>query len=313
MSDLTKVSGKELIKQSDQLEISKQVPGAIMLPQNRESRKVIESLHDQSRIDEDVAQHIEAVWKDPGIQKTFENRSWFQLYDNCAYFANQIQDIGQEDYRPQYSEHLIEDNIHEHFNWFPLDLVNIVRSYLGSRIPSVQDVIRTRVCTTGIVENNFTIDGHLCKFFDVGGNRSERKKWIHCFENLDGLLFLVPSSEYDLVLGEDETVNRLKETLNLCQDVCNKNCFKDIPIFFLLNKTDQLKEKIQKVPLSVYFHDYGGRNTFDDAIAYIKQQIESRTHHKQNYFHLLTATNANNIRSVMSKILKECTANKQSS
>lgn len=42
--------------------------------------------------------------------------------------------------------------------------------------------------------------------FDVGGQRSERKKWIHCFENVTAILFLVAISEYDQVLIEDETV-----------------------------------------------------------------------------------------------------------
>ena len=41
--------------------------------------------------------------------------------------------------------------------------------------------------------------------FDVGGQRSERRKWIHCFEGVTAILFCVALSEYDLVLREDET------------------------------------------------------------------------------------------------------------
>lgn len=40
--------------------------------------------------------------------------------------------------------------------------------------------------------------------FDVGGQRSERKKWIHCFENVNCLLFLVAISGYDQCLVEDK-------------------------------------------------------------------------------------------------------------
>ena len=47
--------------------------------------------------------------------------------------------------------------------------------------------------------------------FDVGGQRSERKKWIHCFENVTAIIFLVAISEYDQVLIEDETVVRKKK------------------------------------------------------------------------------------------------------
>ena len=37
---------------------------------------------------------------------------------------------------------------------------------------------------------------------DVGGQRSERRKWIHCFENVTSVMFLVALSEYDQTLHE---------------------------------------------------------------------------------------------------------------
>lgn len=40
--------------------------------------------------------------------------------------------------------------------------------------------------------------------FDVGGQRSERKKWIHCFEGVTAIIFCVALSDYNLVLAEDE-------------------------------------------------------------------------------------------------------------
>lgn len=44
------------------------------------------------------------------------------------------------------------------------------------------------------------------RMFDVGGQRSERKKWIHCFEGVTAIIFCVALSGYDLVLAEDEEV-----------------------------------------------------------------------------------------------------------
>ena len=35
--------------------------------------------------------------------------------------------------------------------------------------------------------------------FDVGGQRSERKKWIPCFEDVTAIIFIVALSEYDQV------------------------------------------------------------------------------------------------------------------
>ena len=48
-----------------------------------------------------------------------------------------------------------------------------------------------------------------CRMVDVGGQRSERRKWIHCFENVTSIMFLVALSEYDQVLVEsDNEVSR---------------------------------------------------------------------------------------------------------
>lgn len=41
------------------------------------------------------------------------------------------------------------------------------------------------------------------RMVDVGGQRSERKKWIHCFEGVTAILFCVALSAYDLTLEED--------------------------------------------------------------------------------------------------------------
>lgn len=48
----------------------------------------------------------------------------------------------------------------------------------------------------------------LHRMFDVGGQRSERKKWIHCFEGVTAIIFCVAMSAYDLVLAEDEEMVR---------------------------------------------------------------------------------------------------------
>lgn len=91
-------------------------------------------------------------------------------------------------------------------------------------IPNVDDVLRARTKTTGIYETRFTMGQlsiqyaktiyplfiskrHMAylshSMFDVGGQRSERKKWIHCFENVTSIIFCVALSEYDQVLLEE--------------------------------------------------------------------------------------------------------------
>ena len=46
----------------------------------------------------------------------------------------------------------------------------------------------------------------LCRIVDVGGQRSERKKWIHCFEDVTAILFFVALSAYDLGLREEQAI-----------------------------------------------------------------------------------------------------------
>lgn len=64
--------------------------------------------------------------------------------------------------------------------------------------------MRSRLRTTGITETIFDLGQLTYRMFDVGGQRSERKKWIHCFENVNCLLFLVAISGYDQCLVEDK-------------------------------------------------------------------------------------------------------------
>jgi len=53
---------------------------------------------------------------------------------------------------------------------------------------------------------------------DVGGQRSERRKWIHCFENVTSIMFLVALSEFDQLLFESENeVSIIGEVLSKAQ------------------------------------------------------------------------------------------------
>lgn len=83
------------------------------------------------------------------------------------------------------------------------------RLWMDEYIPSDLDILCSRLKTTGITECEFTIAQRTYRIFDVGGQRSERKKWIHCFEDVHCLLFLVAISGYNQCLVEDrEAVSR---------------------------------------------------------------------------------------------------------
>ena len=142
-------------------------------------------------------------------------------------------------------------------------------------VPSDQDVLRSRVKTTGITETTFIIGDLTYRMFDVGGQRSERKKWIHCFENVTTILFLVAISEYDQLLFEDETVNRMQEALTLFDSICNSRWFTKTSIILFLNKIDRFKEKLPVSPMKNYFPDYEGGQDYGAACDYILNRFVS--------------------------------------
>lgn len=72
--------------------------------------------------------------------------------------------------------------------------------------------------------------------FDVGGQRDERRKWIQCFNDVTAIIFVCASSSYNLVLWEDATQNRLKESLSLFKNIWNNRWLKTISVILFLNK-----------------------------------------------------------------------------
>ena len=181
---------------------------------------------------------------------------------------------------------------------------NIARIAQHDYMPNDQDVLRSRVKTTGITETTFIIGELTYRMFDVGGQRSERKKWIHCFENVTTILFLVAISEYDQLLFEDETVNRMQEALTLFDSICNSRWFIKTSIILFLNKIDRFKEKLPVSPMKNYFPDYEGGDDYASACDYILNRFVSLNQHetKQIYTHFTCATDTTQIRFVMAAV-----------
>ena len=71
-------------------------------------------------------------------------------------------------YGLNYSEYHLEDNAAYYLN-------DLERIAAPDYVPTVEDILRSRDMTTGIVENKFTFKELTFKMVDVGGQRSERK------------------------------------------------------------------------------------------------------------------------------------------
>ncbi|XP_026467537.1 guanine nucleotide-binding protein G(q) subunit alpha-like [Ctenocephalides felis] len=125
-------------------------------------------------------------------------------------------------------------------------------------LPTEQDILRARAPTTGIIEYPFDLDSIVFRMVDVGGQRSERRKWIHCFENVTSIIFLVALSEYDQILFESENENRMEESKALFKTIITYPWFQHSSVILFLNKKDLLEEKIMYSHLVDYFPEYDG-------------------------------------------------------
>jgi len=207
-------------------------------------RKPHEVKDNAYRITPELAEQVKTVWKDPGIQDAFKrlksNELNFELTCfACDYFFNKIDQMTDKDW-----------------------------------LPSVDDLLRLRVMTTGIVQNDFMIEGNAFKMVDVGGQRNERKKWIHSFEDVTAVLFVVAISEYDQVLYEDQATNRMVEALNVFEEVLQLRWFGKTSVMLFLNKSDLFLEKVGRTLIKDYFPEYTGPDyDYDAGIEFITKMF----------------------------------------
>ncbi|CZR62251.1 probable G protein alpha subunit GNA-3 [Phialocephala subalpina] len=215
-----------------------------------------------------VATAIISLWADGSIETLMERQSEFYLMDSAPYFFEEAERIAAPEY-----------------------------------IPVEADVLRARTKTTGIYETRFTMGSLSIHMFDVGGQRSERKKWIHCFENVTSIIFCVALSEYDQVLLEESNQNRMMESLVLFDSVVNSRWFMRTSIILFLNKVDLFRQKLGRSPLSNYFPDYSGGNDINRASKYLLWRFNQVNRaHLNLYPHLTQATDTSNIRLVFAAV-----------
>jgi len=101
-------------------------------------------------------------------------------------------------------------------------------------------------------------------------------------------------------LFEDERVNRMEESLELFQEICNSKWFTKTAIILFLNKSDLFREKIAKVNLNVLFSDYQGGCNFEEGTKYIQEKFAllNRNPNKKIFAHVTCATDTENVKVV---------------
>lgn len=200
-------------------------PVSIANPSNQPRAEYIKSIAPLSDFDytEEFFEHAKHLWDDEGVKACFERSNEYQLIDCAQYFLERIESVRQNDYTP-----------------------------------TDQDLLRCRVLTSGIFETRFQVDKVNFHMFDVGGQRDERRKWIQCFNDVTAIIFVAASSSYNMVIREDNSTNRLRESLDLFRSIWTNRFLRTISVILFLNKQDMLAEKILagKSKLEDYFPEY---------------------------------------------------------
>jgi len=178
-------------------------------------------------------------------------------------------------------------------------------------VPTKDDTLMARRKTVGIVETHFEYEKAMFTLVDVGGQRSERKKWLHCFNSVTAVIFLTAINEYDMVLEEDTSTNRLLESLKLWKALTSSQFFKGTPFILFLNKSDLFQEKIVKIPLGDIFSDFdqvamspefASYNAFEKSWQYILKQFRSHFEGYTFYPHLTNSLDTELCRKVFAVV-----------
>ncbi|XP_059804338.1 guanine nucleotide binding protein (G protein) alpha v1 isoform X1 [Hypanus sabinus] len=220
-----------------------------------------------------VAHALRCLWADPHVKLAASRGYEFELNDSAHYFFLNMNRITAPEYKPTQT-----------------------------------DILRVRLRTSGVIETQFKISSLLIRLYDVGGQRTERRKWISCFEDVRAVLFVAALSGYDMSLLEEPSVNRLQESLRLFSSICNNIFFRNTSMILFLNKIDLFQEKIlhSERHLRLYFTQYRGANCdVDSAARYIASQflLLNRNPAKLVYHHFTTATDTSNIQVVFQVVI----------
>lgn len=181
---------------------------------------------------------------------------------------------------------------------------SIERIMSENYVPTHQDILFIRRPTLGVIEHIFHVDDLTYRVIDVAGQKSQRKKWIHLFENVIVVLFFVALSAFDEVLEEDESLNCLTDSLNTFHEVSHNHYLDKTDFLLFLNKYDLFKEKLKIVSLKSYIKGYCGDNTPEACVKYIRDLFhQNRPCHKQVYTHVSCATDVAMMSDILPKVL----------
>eukprot|EP00092_Neocalanus_flemingeri_P025831 GFUD01027997.1.p1 GENE.GFUD01027997.1~~GFUD01027997.1.p1 ORF type:complete len:365 (-),score=75.22 GFUD01027997.1:789-1883(-) len=235
----------------------------------------LESLERANHYTAQLAKDVTLLWNHPTTVECVKRKNEFQFLDSAPYFLKQAETYSSPEY-----------------------------------IPSDEDVLRARSITTGIVTVPFEVKGKgssspfKFELVDVGGQRTERRKWIHCFQDVTAVLFIISLSDYNQTLYEDETTNRMQESEKLFGEMLNNVFFRETPFIVFFNKVDLFQEKLKSASLTIAYKEYTGSQDYTEALDLIKMKFlgHDLSRDRGKYTFETTATDTNIVKNVFGTV-----------
>jgi len=222
-------------------------------------KKCISRVADATTLDTEVADALAKLWEHESIKELFVKRSELriQVPSTANYYFDNVKRFAASDF--------------------------------GA---TNEDVFRCKLKTTGTQELQFEIEGNLFSITDVGGQRSERRKWLYVFSGVRAVIFFAALDEYDLFLEEDERANRFSESLELFRIISSTQFLKQSSWILFLNKSDVLREKLPRYPLNKFFSDINEKDggNFEKAVEYMKSKYIRSWKGKTELFNFVTCS-----------------------
>jgi len=237
--------------------------------ENREIRDRVARMSDKQKFTKEHYQDFQKLWDGAHIKKTLEFKNQFQLIDTCEYLFENMGEYYQEDY-----------------------------------VPTFKDLIHSRQRTTGVNKIKFVLPDRrgayeeIYEIFDVGGQKNERRKWMHFFDNTAAIIFVAALSGYNQLLWEDNRNNRMREAIGLFRGIINLDVFRGSHVILFLNKSDLFEKKVGKYSVKEHFKDYEGPETREQIIEFFKEKFKEQKRGKRSaktkgteiHFHVTCAT-----------------------
>jgi guanine nucleotide-binding protein G(i) subunit alpha len=205
--------------------------------ENLSHYRAILALDSNSVLNMEIAQSIKALWSDPLIQRLFALRSSFEL----NYWADYLLD-------------------------------NVERYSETGFVPAQPDVLKCRLRNRGVEDAIVNVRKNQIRVIDSSGEKNKWRKWIHPYDLVTAVIFVVSLSADDYRTTSKESSGKfLGDSLNTFEELAS--VFRSSHMIVVLNKQDLFESQLKQTPLSRHFPDFQGKNSPYEEYQFISSMF----------------------------------------